>query len=169
MARTTALAPQSALEQALRAFEPALHREFTAALLRRLGLQPAGNDRDGRLAKAFWIFLETSKAPFEQTFFDWYGGALSADRASRSPSAGLYDGPAFVNLRAAFDELSPVPGLRLRQQEERNAHQGEGDAYAGERNGERDRDDLGERRNAVTAGHLAKEIRREAFVHHSSP
>jgi uncharacterized protein YdiU (UPF0061 family) len=108
-----ALAPQSALEQALRAFEPALHREFTAALLRRLGLQPAGNDRDSRLAKAFWTFLETSKAPFEQTFFDWYGGALSADRAAMSPSAGLYDGPAFANLRAAFDELSPEPGLRL--------------------------------------------------------
>jgi uncharacterized protein YdiU (UPF0061 family) len=108
-----ALAPQSALEQALRAFEPALHREFTAALLGRLGLRPAGDHRDGALAKAFWTFLEQTKAPFEQTFFDWYGGTLSADRAARSPSAGLYDEHAFVTVRSAFDQLSPETDLGL--------------------------------------------------------
>jgi hypothetical protein len=32
---------------------------------------------------AFWAFLQTSRAPFEQVFFDWYGGLASQDRAAR--------------------------------------------------------------------------------------
>ena len=58
---------------------------FAAAILRRLGLQSQGVEQDGALAKAVWTFLHESKAPFEQTFFDWYGGALSAERAKKSP------------------------------------------------------------------------------------
>ncbi len=81
------LAPQPELEQALRAFEPALHAGFAAALLRRLGLKSEGPERDGGLAASFWSFLNETKAPFEQTFFDWRGGlpARSARRGARPP------------------------------------------------------------------------------------
>ncbi|QRM30992.1 protein adenylyltransferase SelO [Microvirga sp. VF16] len=107
------LAPQSSLEQALTTFEPALHREFPRALLRRLGLQSKGFEQDGVLAKALWTFLHESKAPFEQTFFDWYGGRLSEERAERSPSANLYAQPSFEPVRAALGAFDSVAQAKL--------------------------------------------------------
>jgi serine/tyrosine/threonine adenylyltransferase len=107
------LAPQADLERSLATFEPALHREFSSSLLRRLGLQSEGPERDGLLAKAFWTFLHDSKAPFEQTMFDWYGGPHSAARAARSPSAEFYAHPSFGAVFAAFQGFHINPGARL--------------------------------------------------------
>ncbi len=107
------LAPQGKLEQALTTFEPALHREFPAAILRRLGLQSRGFEQDGALAKALWTFLHESKAPFEQTFFDWYGGHLSTQRVEKSPSAHLYAESSFEPVRAALEAFAPLPRIRL--------------------------------------------------------
>lgn len=97
------LAPQNSLEDALRAFEPALHREFAGAILRRLGLRSQSFEQDGILAKALWSFLHETKAPFEQTFFDWYGGTRSTHRAEKSPSANLYVQAAFHPVRDALN------------------------------------------------------------------
>jgi uncharacterized protein YdiU (UPF0061 family) len=105
------LAPQAELEKSLAAFEPALHREFASAVLRRLGLQSQGLEQDGALAKALWTFLYESKAPFEQTFFDWYGGSTSTHRTRNSPSASFYDQPAFQPFRAALEGFAPAPGI----------------------------------------------------------
>jgi serine/tyrosine/threonine adenylyltransferase len=107
------LAPQADLERALSTFEPALHREFSSALLRRLGLLSEGPERDGQLAKAFWTFLHESKAPFEQALFDWHGGRHSAARAARSPSAEFYAQPSFQAAFSALQEFRPDPGARL--------------------------------------------------------
>jgi uncharacterized protein YdiU (UPF0061 family) len=107
------IAQQSSLEQALTTFEPALHREFPSAIMRRLGLQSMGFEQDGALAKALWTFLHESKAPFEQTFFDWYGGLLSVHRAEQSPSATFYAQPSFQPVRAALDTFAPVPQAQL--------------------------------------------------------
>jgi protein adenylyltransferase len=107
------LTPQSNLEQALTTFEPALHREFPAAILRHLGLRSRGLEPDGTLAKALWTFLHESKAPFEQTFFDWHGGLLSAHRAEKSPSAHLYAQPSFEPVRAALGTFDPAPQAKL--------------------------------------------------------
>ncbi|NBJ10857.1 protein adenylyltransferase SelO [Microvirga arsenatis] len=107
------LAEQSALEQALSAFEPALHRAFADAILRRLGLQSESFERDGALAKALWTFLHETKAPFEQVFFDWYGGEASAGRAAHSPAADHYAQTPFQAVRAAFQSFAPAPGIKL--------------------------------------------------------
>ncbi|MBM6595182.1 protein adenylyltransferase SelO [Microvirga pudoricolor] len=107
------LAPQAELEAALAAFEPALHEAFAAHLLRRLGLASAGPSRDAALARALWTFLLESKAPFEQTFFDWYGGLASARRAQEGPSLSYYAHPAFEPVLAAMDGFTPVQGLNL--------------------------------------------------------
>jgi len=107
------LAPQEELEKALAAFEPSLHREFAGAILRRLGLQSRGYERDGALAKEFWSFLHETKAPFEQAFFDWYGGLLSARRAQGGPSASLYADPSFEPVLAALGDYAPEAGIRL--------------------------------------------------------
>jgi uncharacterized protein YdiU (UPF0061 family) len=104
------LAPQDLLEQALASFEPALHREFAHAILRRLGLQSRGYEHDGALAKALWTFLHETRAPFEQTFFDWYGGVLSSQRAEKSSSANFYAHEAFQAFRTTLSDFSPSPG-----------------------------------------------------------
>ena len=107
------LAPQPDLERALGAFEAALHPAFAAALLRRLGLASAGWEAERTLARALWVFLQESRAPFEQTSFDWYGGAASAERAAASPSREFYAAPAFTPVRAALDLFGPAPDARL--------------------------------------------------------
>ncbi|HZH12313.1 MAG TPA: YdiU family protein [Microvirga sp.] len=107
------LADQSRLEAALATFEPTLHQEFAAAILRRLGLASGRPEQNGLLARALWTFLHQTKAPFEQTFFDWYGGSHSSERAKRSPSAGLYSHEAFRPVRERLDEFELLSGLNL--------------------------------------------------------
>lgn len=107
------LAAQAALEDALRSFEPAFHRAFSEAMLRRLGLQSAGADADDELVRVLWKFMIDSKAPFEQVFFDWHGGAASEKRAQASPSAGAYASSPFEPVYAALAAHEPAAGLRL--------------------------------------------------------
>jgi uncharacterized protein YdiU (UPF0061 family) len=107
------VATQSELERSLAVFEPALHQEFAQALVARLGLASEGPDKNAGLAKAFWTFLDEAEAPFEQAFFDWYGGSISASRAECSPSSELYDLPSFQHVRKALDDFRPADVTRL--------------------------------------------------------
>jgi uncharacterized protein YdiU (UPF0061 family) len=105
-------APQAELEKVLTLFEPALHEAFVGAMLRRLGLASAGAEADGALARAFWIFLTETDAPFEQTFFDCYGGLARIDRFEQSPSRALYQSDSFAPLHAALAAHKPTPHAR---------------------------------------------------------
>ncbi|MXQ10062.1 protein adenylyltransferase SelO [Microvirga makkahensis] len=107
------IAEQSRLEASLAAFEPVLHREFAAAILRRLGLRPRSPEQNGTLARSLWTFLLSTKAPFEQTFFDWFGGLRSIERARRSPSSSLYSDAAFQPFRTALEEFEPLAEAAL--------------------------------------------------------
>jgi uncharacterized protein YdiU (UPF0061 family) len=102
-----------AAQKTLDGFALALREAFRAALLRRLALVPAGEDADARLAKAFVDFLLATRAPFEQTFFDWRGGLASRERAEASPSAAYYQTEGFDALRAAFAEHETSADARL--------------------------------------------------------
>ena len=105
------------MEAALGAFEAALHPAFAAAVLRRLGLASAGWEQDRGLARALWTFLQETRdgarAPFEQTFFDWHGGAASAERALAGPARDAYAAPSFAPVRTALDAFAPAPDARL--------------------------------------------------------
>jgi len=110
------LVPLSTIEQlepALNAFWPAFRTEVSAAVLDRLGLVPESETADSDLLTGILTFLFETQMPFEQFFFDWYGGALSQGRAERSPAASHYIGPAFAPLRRQIDARRPKPGLRL--------------------------------------------------------
>jgi uncharacterized protein YdiU (UPF0061 family) len=109
------LADQPSLEKALGVFEPAIRQEFTDAMLRRLGVQPRDAVSDNELVRALWIFLSETKAPFEQTFFDWFGGLKSAERAANSPSKDHYVNPAFAAVRDALKDFVPREGVDLNQ------------------------------------------------------
>ena len=106
-------APKTDLEKTLALFEPTLHRAFIDALLRRLGLASAGDEADTDLVKEFWSFLAETKAPFEQTFFDCYGGIVRPDRFDQSPSRRYYQSDRFVPVHAALARHKPSPRAKL--------------------------------------------------------
>ncbi len=96
------LAPAAELEGALRSFQPAFQRALATAVLRRLGLRSAGEAADDALTAELFVFLDASRAPFEQVFFDWHGGVSSMARAMRSPAAEFYGSTAFAPLEKAL-------------------------------------------------------------------
>jgi uncharacterized protein YdiU (UPF0061 family) len=101
------------LEPALNQFWPAFRREIGAAILDRFGLLPESEDADAAFVTALFAFLMESKAPYEQTFFDWYGGKMSAERAARSPAADFYAMPAFAPLGALLEARKPVADVAI--------------------------------------------------------
>lgn len=107
------VAEKESLETALGVFAPALQDEFMHALLWRLGIQSKNEEADAELAQAVWTFLSQSKAPFEQMFFDWYGGGVNAERAANSPSKGFYEAVNFVPVRSALRGYAPLPGAKI--------------------------------------------------------
>ena len=103
----TDFATKEEMEPALASFAPALQRAFSDALIARYGLAPRGDARDDVLTPALYGFLAASGAGFEQTFFDWFGGEASAERAMRSPQAALYAREDFRAVRRAWDGYAP--------------------------------------------------------------
>jgi len=110
------LLPISSIE----ALEPALNQvwpEFRAALpqamLARLGLRPRNVDADSDFVTTLFGFLSASQTPYEQFFFDWRGGALSAERAARSPWAHYYATEAFRPLADALEAYQPTATVNL--------------------------------------------------------
>src|SRR6218665_1539892 len=102
-----------ALEPALNTIWPLFRAELPRQLLRRLGLEPRDTESDGAFVTDLFGFLSASKAPYEQFFFDWYGGGLSAERAARSPSAVHYASEAFRPVADALERYGPADDLNL--------------------------------------------------------
>jgi uncharacterized protein YdiU (UPF0061 family) len=107
------VADKTKLEDILRGFEPTFHAAFNAAMLRRLGLAPSGQESETALVRSVWTFLVETKMPFEQFFFDWYGGRASEQRAAASPAAEFYAREDFEPVFSAIAAHEPAPGVRL--------------------------------------------------------
>ena len=107
------VADKEPLETALGVFAPALQDEFTKTMLWRLGVQAKGKESDAELARSVWVFLSESKAPFEQVFFDWYGGEQSTARAGKSPSKDFYNAEAFLPVRQALRDYATFDGAKI--------------------------------------------------------
>jgi uncharacterized protein YdiU (UPF0061 family) len=78
-----------ALSERLQGFAEHFHISLAAALVRRLGVAPAGADEDRELARAITGAL-TAGSIIDHFFFDWRGG--------ERPSGDVYDGEAFDKL-----------------------------------------------------------------------
>ena len=102
-----------ALEPALNTIWPSFRQELPNQMLRRLGLKPRDIESDGAFVTEIFGFLSASKAPYEQFFFDWRGGAFSAERAARSPSAEHYAGEAFRPVADAMERYAPTEDANL--------------------------------------------------------
>src|SRR5690606_14835364 len=102
-----------ALEPALNTVWPVFREELPRQMLRRLGLRPRDPDSDNGLVSALFGFLGPSKAPYEQFFFAWRGGALSAERAARSPAAEFYMSETFRPLADLIEAYGPSDDVNL--------------------------------------------------------
>lgn len=101
------LGDKQELEKSLNGFWPAFSEEMRLAVLDRLALEPLGDElRDSALVTTLFQFLHETKAPYEQTFFDWRGGVPRADRAQ-------YRTESFVALRRAMDAHKRAAGANL--------------------------------------------------------
>ncbi|MBO9590179.1 protein adenylyltransferase SelO [Devosia sp.] len=102
-----------ALEPALNTVWPIFRTQLPLAMLRRLGLSPRDGDSNNAFVTALFGFLSASKAPYEQFFFDWRGGALSTERAARSPAAKFYATDAFRPLADLLETFGPSDDVNL--------------------------------------------------------
>ena len=102
-----------ALEPALNTVWPEFRAELPRQILRRLGLTPGDTEADGAFVTALFGFLSATQAPYEQFFFDWRGGALSAERAAASPSAASYASEAFRPIADALEAYRPAADVNL--------------------------------------------------------
>ncbi|SEP66349.1 Uncharacterized conserved protein YdiU, UPF0061 family [Devosia sp. YR412] len=102
-----------ALEPALNTVWPIFRAELPRQMLRRLGLKPLDVETDGAFVTALFGFLSAGQAPYEQFFFDWRGGGLSAERAAHSPSAQHYASEAFRPVANGLERYGPADDLNL--------------------------------------------------------
>ncbi|MBA3067381.1 MAG: YdiU family protein [Hyphomonas sp.] len=108
------LADAGDLARALAPYEAAYRDSFTGHTHALLGLAPTGDRAaDTAFLQAFYGWMTDSGAGWAQTFFDWFAGAASAQRAAASPQAALYAHPAFEPVRAALMARAPVRAERL--------------------------------------------------------
>jgi uncharacterized protein YdiU (UPF0061 family) len=114
-----ALTPVSDTEplvDALNRFGAHYRAALSAAIVRRLGLKPAGDDADVDLANAAFAALAEGGEPlrWEPFFFDWFAGRASEARALAGPRAAIYGGEAFGRFRELLAAREPDRPERLR-------------------------------------------------------
>lgn len=107
------LGDHGGLEAALNTFWPAFQRAMWNAVLRRLALEPRGDDADAELTVRIFAFLHASQMTYEQFWFDWRGGPLSSERAASGPAAAAYDSDDFAPVRAALAEYRAASNVNL--------------------------------------------------------
>jgi uncharacterized protein YdiU (UPF0061 family) len=102
------------LAKALAPYETAYRESFIAHTHALLGLARFGNtEKDIALLQALYGWMTQTGAAWNQTFFDWFGGGLSAARAEASPQAALYRTVSFAPVRTLIEARAPVRPERL--------------------------------------------------------
>ena len=107
-----ALAPVHLLARAVEGFEPAYDQALNAALARRFGITAQDAARiklADRLFPAMMAAHQQAEVPFEQVFFDCYGGHAGA---RRTVARDTYAQTALTGLVAELSACAPAPGAR---------------------------------------------------------
>ena len=79
------IAEREPLESALNPWPDLFHKALVAALLRRLGIEPAEDETDVALVGAMLAALRTRAVTIDRFFFDWRGGRVPAADANQAP------------------------------------------------------------------------------------
>jgi uncharacterized protein YdiU (UPF0061 family) len=107
------LAPDAPLAARAATFDDQFDHALTARTLARLGVSAKGSVEDAVLTRACWAFLETSHIPFEQLFFDVYGGSARRERALAGPAAHHYVGPDWIEFSRRLATYLPASPERV--------------------------------------------------------
>jgi uncharacterized protein YdiU (UPF0061 family) len=102
------LGDHAGIEAGLNRFWPAFQQATWSAVLRRLALASSGEEADADLVVKIFTFLKTSGVGYERFWFDWRGGALSAERAAQGPAADAYASDAFAPVRECLFAHEPI-------------------------------------------------------------
>ncbi len=109
----SALIPEKDLldivEQYPKRFEGAMHR----ALMQRLGVKPKSQAEDGAMLTHLHEFMSRTGAGYAQTFFDWFGGGASRDRAAKSPAQKHYASKAAEGFMNAITSYEVIDAQKL--------------------------------------------------------
>ena len=92
------IADTDALTEQLQTYGALYEDAMADAYLARLGLQRTG-DEDFVFVGDLLRWMTETGAPYQQVFFDWFGGAASEARAAASPAAELYAQDKFRAIR----------------------------------------------------------------------
>ena len=101
------VAPSEPLLASLNTYADRYRAELQAAICARLNIVPQGQ-ADETLVVELFGFLATLDfdGSFEGVFYDWFGGALSEDRALAGPRAAHYQGAAFATFRDTLGDYA---------------------------------------------------------------
>lgn len=117
-----AFAPVDKLEAVLETFSEVYERAFVKIFLSKMGLESIEFTKDRELSSKFWNFIETSRAPFAQTWFDWYGGITRAELADAGPNRDYYRQHEFNEVRQLMECFEPANQVDLAHPYFQSAH-----------------------------------------------
>ena len=109
----TGIAGEQKIRDSLEKFPKIFHQAMRETLLSRLGVQSKDPKRDDILLTAMNDFLIASAMPYEQMFFDWFGGEINKTRASISPSLPHYSHESFSHFETALSGYQPLNAKAL--------------------------------------------------------
>ncbi len=109
----TDIADEQKIRDSLDAFPKLFRQAMRETLLNRLGVQSKDPKSDDVLLTAMNDFLIASAMPYEQLFFDWYGGEISKNRAAASPNLPHYSHESFSHFETALSAYSPMNAKAL--------------------------------------------------------
>ena len=112
---------EDALVEALNLFNAAFEFRLTQMTLSRLGCDPVVALRPEAFAcvQAFYTALNQTELPFEQTFFDLFGGARDTARRTQSPSADELANAQWSAVITALQALPVHPNLQTGETDRR--------------------------------------------------
>ncbi len=109
-----ALAPLGEpLGSALDGFSSSLFAGLRMGVLTRLGLRSAGEAADTVLVEEWFRWLERTRAPLDQAYFDCFGGKEGQTRRQQSPQSARYREREFDLLGELFSAYLPKAAERL--------------------------------------------------------
>lgn len=107
------LGERSAIVAALSEYGDRVDQALRDTYLARLNLTSRGTQKDDDLLRSFHVFLHESQTPYEQAFFDWYGGTAREAKALAGPNGEHYRGEAFEDFHGRLKAYAPADRTRL--------------------------------------------------------
>jgi uncharacterized protein YdiU (UPF0061 family) len=104
--------PEIDVEASLKNFGDLFSSKVAAAFLKRLNLQSISEDKDTELMAHFYQALFESQSPFEQAYFDFFGGFPSA-RWENSPQKDFYQHSSFKTFKELLKSYTCLKNNKL--------------------------------------------------------